>query len=467
MTALAAAPDIEPPGGDAAPADEGGAGAPTPQGCRRVLFVDDEEGVLKSLARLFRRTDLDVTTTASPDEVRRLVRDEEFAVVVSDQRMPEIEGTRLLEEVRDLRPETLRISLTGYADKEAAIEAINRGSVYRFLTKPWEDDELRAEIARAVEEYNVRAEVRRLTELTRRQNAELAGLNEGLERRVAERTAEVESLHADLKASFNGSILVIASLAERHSPVVGSHSKRVAATTRKLAAELGLSKEESYDAFVAALLHDVGKIGLPPEVANKPESALGPHQREKLRGHVVEGERLAAMVPNLKNAAKLVRHHHEKWNGGGYPDRLVGEAIPLGARLIAVANAYDRALNDRERFAAMTPESALAEVARRVESDFDPDVVAALGRTLTDGDGDGAVLEIDLRDLKPGLKLADEVRTVRGVMLLPNGTVLTEDLIRRVTTFAAADPLGGPIRIARERSSGNGPASDAAGEESS
>ena len=197
----------------------------------KVIFIDDEPQILKAFVRLFRKDDIDLFTTTSPEEVCDLVQTETVALIVSDQRMPEMEGTKLLEHVRDLSPATIRIILTGYADKEAAIEAINQGSVYRFLTKPWNDDELRNEVKRAIDEYTLRQENRRLQELTLSQNEELRDLNQNLELKVKERTEKVTLLNQQLKQGFIGSIRAMAQLGEMHSSDLGEHAKRVTVIT--------------------------------------------------------------------------------------------------------------------------------------------------------------------------------------------------------------------------------------------
>lgn len=158
---------------DVCPAS-GGAGA------SRVLMVDDEPKVLRALRRLLRREAFEVVTTDSPEEALRLLREGPYAVVLADQRMPNLEGTRLLEKAREISPDTVRVILTGHVDVRAAVEAINRGAVYRFVTKPWNDEELRQIVRQGVSQHEMRMENRRLQELTERQNVELKELYRAL-----------------------------------------------------------------------------------------------------------------------------------------------------------------------------------------------------------------------------------------------------------------------------------------------
>ncbi|MDB5051253.1 MAG: response regulator receiver modulated metal dependent phosphohydrolase [Fibrobacteres bacterium] len=420
----------------------------------KILFLDDEQNVLNALRRVFKDEDHSVILTTSPEEARERLSKERIAVAVSDQRMPTLTGIQFLEEVKKASPETVRILLTGHADMNIAMEAINRGSVFRFLLKPWDDDELRAVLKQAAAHYALVTENIRLTELTFRQNQELQGLNENLENKVRERTQEVEELNKRLEKSFLGSVRVMAGLAEVHSAVIGSHSRRVAALSKGMAKKMGLSREEAVQVEVAALLHDVGKTMLPSEVLNKAEHALKPEERERLKRHPVMGEALVRMVPNMETAARLVRHHHERFYGGGFPDRLKGQEIPLGSRIIAVADAYDNALNIRSEYQANLPERIFQQMVARSPGEFDPEVLEALGLFLREGDRiaqEASELEIKDRDLKAGMRLSRDVRNTQGVLLIPAGTVVTEEIVRTLQDYPEASRSLDGIHIFRNQ----------------
>ena len=160
----------------------------------KILMVDDEAGVLSACQRALRNEEYELVVTTSPEEALRKVASELYAVVMSDQRMPVMEGAQLLEKVREISNDTVRIMLTGYADIQAAMDAINRGEVYRFLTKPWNDDELRLTLRQAVAQFKLVTENKRLQVLTQEQNAQLTDLNQNLEQKVVERTEEISRL---------------------------------------------------------------------------------------------------------------------------------------------------------------------------------------------------------------------------------------------------------------------------------
>jgi response regulator RpfG family c-di-GMP phosphodiesterase len=420
----------------------------------RVLFIDDEPNVLRSIQRLFRLEAFQVDTAHTPQEALDYAAAHECAVFVSDQRMPLMEGTTLLSLLRERRPDAIRMTLTGYADKEAAIEAINRGHVAKFLTKPWQDDELVTEVRLAVEHYKTKQENQRLQLLAQQQNAELLALNSSLEARVAQRTEDVTRLNQSLKASFLSSIALMAQLGELHSPTVGSHSQRVATLAKEVALALKRPADEVTTIYAAALLHDIGKVGLPESLLQKNPALLTEAERNHLRQHPIAGERLVSLVPALATAASLVRSHHERWNGTGYPDRLTHAAIPLGARVIAVVNHYDNLLNDRSHFENATRLKSLQATSKMAGTWFDPDVVSALSEVIRQHESQDqgpTTVEILLKDLRAGMQLAAPLLTVRGVMLLPADSVLSEGIIDRVLAFHHSDPINGSILVYRQK----------------
>lgn len=424
----------------------------------KVLVVDDESGVLSACARALRRVDAEVLTADSPVRGLELSTTTDFAVIVSDQRMPEMSGAQFLEQVSQRSPDTVRVILTGYADVNLAMDAINRGGVYRYLTKPWNDDDLRSVVSQGLEQYSLVRENRRLQELTKQQNDELRQLNASLEQRVEERTADINRLNGELRSSLLGSIRVLAELTEMHSRVIGSHGQRVAALCRQLAPLLEMTGADLVQLEIAALIHDIGKIGIPAEVARKRDAALSAQERTVMELHPGRGEAIIRMVPNLALAANIVRHHHERLDGHGYPDRLGGEQIPLGSRIIAVASAYDNVLNSRDTFESVTPVKALQVIEQITAGRFDPRVVDALRRVVgaqVDSVQQAAEIEVRLRDLRVGMKLSRELKTTRGVLLLPKDCQINAEHLSRVRTFQQSEPIVDSAYVYRPAANGD------------
>ena len=264
---------------------------------------------------------------------------ETIDLVVSDMRMPEMNGAQFLQKVNEQWPDTIRILLTGYAEIGATIDAINKGHIYRYISKPWEDNDIVLAIKQALHQKQLEKANQGLEELTRKQNEELKDLNANLEQKVKARTEEVrqtmgflEVAHEKLKKGFITSIRVFSNLIEMREGVMAGHSHRVAELSRAIAQQMGMAEAEVQDVFLAALLHDVGKIGLPDYLLEKPFANLTNEERLEVIKHPVKGQTALMALEQLQGAAKLIRSHHEHFDGLGFPDKLHGLEIPLGAQ---------------------------------------------------------------------------------------------------------------------------------------
>ncbi len=414
----------------------------------KVLIVDDEAAVLRSVTRALRKESYIIEATSSPLEALECVRKQTYAVVLSDHMMPEMRGTDLLRQVRKVSPDTVRIILTGHADSHTLEQAVNEGEIYRFLAKPWDDGHMRRLIRQSVEQHGLSRENRRLQTLTEQQNQELQRANATLEARVQERTAHIEALNADLRESFVGALKGMASLVDAHSRVIGSHSRRVASLARDLARRLGLAEADVFDTFAAAVLHDVGKIGADDH---------GGAGLEQAAEHAVRGETIVGRVAGLRAAARLVRHHHENVDGSGGPDGQQHEQIPLGARIIAVANAYDNALNGADTFEDADAAAVLEQLNSLVEKSLDRRVLGELKVLLAETgqlSRDQHQAEVGPEDLQAGMRLLREVRTVSGRLLLAAGTTIQSQQLASFRRFQATDPVVEAILVTRRRHSG-------------
>ncbi len=407
----------------------------------RILCVDDEPNILAALRRLFRQTGYQVRVANSGAEGLQLLEADEADLVISDMRMPEMDGAAFLKQVRQRWPRTLRILLTGYADIGSTVEAINQGEVFRYISKPWDDQDLLLIVRHALERLELERERARLEALTTQQNEELKDLNANLELKVMERTVELRKAHEKLKASFLTSIKVFANLIELRGGVLAGHSRRVADVARKIALRMGLSAPEAQDIFLAGLLHDIGKIGFTDDLLAKPVSHLTGEELGAYRKHAARGEQALMSLTEVQGAAAIVRAHHERYDGTGFPDALAGLAIPLGARILAVANDYDGL-----QMGILTPRKFSAEDARKLIAEsrgkrYDPLVVDAFLEVA--GGIEGVVKEMAVlaQDLKPGMVLARDLLTRDGMMLLAADYVLDERLIQQMQAYAASEGI--------------------------
>jgi response regulator RpfG family c-di-GMP phosphodiesterase len=420
-----------------------------------ILTVDDEEGILKSLQRQLRTLDINILAAQSGQEGLKLLQGNKVSIIISDQRMPGMTGVQFLQKSRELSPDSTRILLTGYADIDATIDAINNGAVKYYINKPWDDEVLLSRIKESLDMYEMVMENRRLTELTNRQNKELKQLNASLEQKVAEQTNEIRIQHNELKNSFKDTIKALSTIIEIRRKDVGNHSERVALIVKEMIRDTGLSEKEYQDIIFAAFLHDIGKVSLPDQILERNERDYTKADFEQIARHPILGQTCVFSIRGLEDAALIIRHHHEEYNGNGYPDNLEGDAIPLGSRLIRIADAFDHLA-----FRGAHPDnkilnSALAHLVQHSGSKFDPELVKRfverdiikifmLQKTSAD------LIAVLPSALQKGMILASDIYTESGMFLLPKGARLSPHMINRLIKISKVDPIEGKIKVFKE-----------------
>jgi response regulator RpfG family c-di-GMP phosphodiesterase len=423
-----------------------------------LLFVDDETAILSSLRRLFRPHGFRILTAESGPQGLALLEQEAVDLVISDMRMPEMDGARFLEQVRQRWPEVIRILLTGYADIESTVAAINRGEVFRYIHKPWDDHEIVLMVKEALERKRLERENGRLNAVVAAQNAELRALNASLEQKVAARTEElkkalklVQQAHGRLKTGFLATVQAFAGLVEMRGRHLSGHARRVADHARALARAMGLDEAAQQHVLFAALLHDIGKIGMADEILERPVGSLTPEQRAEFMHHPERGEQALKQIEQLQEAARLIRHHHELYDGSGFPDHLAGLAIPLGARILTVANEYDGLVHGILVQQPMRPKDALAYLIENRGKRYDPAVVDRFAEILNEHLR-GVLDETPLRPplLKPGMVLSRELMHRDGYLLLAKGYVLNQTVIDQLVKIAATEHQGMTVYVYRK-----------------
>lgn len=401
-----------------------------------VLCVDDEPNILSSLQRALRNPRLRVLTAPGGAEALDLLRRTPVDLVISDMRMPGMDGAQLLEEVRRHWPEVMRMLLTGHADMGSTVAAINRGGIFRYVHKPWDAAELMGAVEQATAMLALQRERDRLEALTQRQNAELQAFNHELEQRVTARTAELEKANSRLHAGYLQSIKAFMSLLELRSGALAGHGRRVADTARHIARAMGLAEELVKQVFIAGLVHDIGLLGLSDQQLDKPTGRYSAEEMEHYRGHALRGEQTLLALDDMHALLPLVRSHHEHFDGSGFPAQLAGAAIPLGARILAVADAWDDLLHGQAVAQKLAPGEARVFMQRRRGTQFDPEVLDVFlmvteARTATAP----ARLVLPTSALKEGMVLAEDLLSAQGVMMLAAGHRLSAALIARLAEF--------------------------------
>ncbi len=401
-----------------------------------VLCVDDEPNILASLRRTLRSSGCRVVTAQGGVEALERMREAPVDVIVSDMRMPGMDGVQLLEQIREEWPEAIRILLTGHAEMSATIAAINRGQIFRYISKPWHESELLATVRQGLDLVGLQRDRARLEELTITQNLELRAFNERLEQRVLDRTNELADANKKLKQGFLTSVKVFSNLLElRRGRLIG-HGRRVAYLARAVAGSMSLGEQEIQDIFVAGLLHDIGHIGLPDSLLSKPVARLSPEELSQYRQHPLWGEQSLMALEDLQAVAALIHSHHERFDGRGYPDGKAGLGIPLGSRILAVVDTYDELQEGHLGGAKPTAQEARILLQQGRGSQFDPEVLETFLQ-VTQIEQRKAIsnLVVTSEGLLPGMVLDSDLISPQGVLLLTAGHRLTEALIRRIRSF--------------------------------
>ncbi|MFT3746176.1 MAG: response regulator [Pyrinomonadaceae bacterium] len=314
----------------------------------KLLIVDDEPANLRMLNRLF-RNDYDVVTASSGPNALELLNKHDIAVIISDQRMPEMKGIDFLKRAASIRPHTVRIVLTGYTDVSDLVEAINSGVIYKYITKPWVNTDLVLNVRRATEYY----------ETLKKQHL-LTRANERLELR--------------LLSTFQGLIRVAREAVRVKRPELAEHCRRTANYAALIGERYSLAPKDLEALIFAALLHEFPHLDQPIEVDLNLRVLSEDHLND-IRSRFEFGLRPMTRIPDMQDIVTIIRYQHECYDGSGFFSHLDGEKIPLGSRILAVANFYDEIHSGRRPELLCTDEEIIEWMRERAGKDLDPEVV--------------------------------------------------------------------------------------------
>jgi len=324
----------------------------------KILCVDDEPNILSALRRMFMVSGFVVEEANSAAEALQKLEQTEFHLVLSDMQMPEMNGAELLAQVRDRWPKVMRLMLTGTADLKTAISAINEGEIYRYLTKPWNDEEVVSTVKSALERYALILERDNLLDLTKQQNHSLAVMVNTLEEKVKERTAELSNSYNELRGSYIASVKAYSTLIGLRDSALLAHSKSVADLAVRMAKAANCSQNDTQDIYIAGLLHDIGKIGLSDENLSNLSNGVGGYSKKLYEAHAKAGQDCLSGLYEMDRIALYIGTHHERFDGSGFPSGLKGDAIPFGGRILAVVEAFEEVQIKKKDVEQMSPRDA-------------------------------------------------------------------------------------------------------------
>jgi response regulator RpfG family c-di-GMP phosphodiesterase len=406
---------------------------------RRILVVDDEEIVLVALREALRREKFDVVATSDATLALEYLRKENFAVILTDQQMPVLSGLELLAQAKQMQPHATRILITAVLSLDTVIDAINKGEIYRFIVKPWLHEELIVTVKNAMQRYDLIRHNERLQAETMGMNERLLKLNQSLDQQVklvAQQNDELSRLNQALEENLGRSVQLCLETIQTFYPTLGSQARRVNQLCRAIAESLHLTTQERQTLDISSLLHDVGLVGVPRRIIRKwqmePESLSEP-ERILIEQHPVLGQELTSFAHHLKDVGAVIRAHHERFDGEGYPDHLERDKIPWLARLLSVAVHYA---------ASNLPASAVVEDIKHLSGvAFDPEAVRAFLRALPKATMPRKEKEVLMAELQPGMIISRGIYTANGLLLIPEGQLLTATNIEKILNHNRIYPI--------------------------
>jgi len=405
----------------------------------RILLLDDDEIILLAIKETLSREHYELAVFSSAKAALAAVEKTPFAVIISDQRMPEMSGLDFLAACKQHQPNASRILITGVLTLNTVIDAVNRGEIFRFLAKPWIREELLATVRNGVHRFQLLEQNERLRRDTLELNEKLVAANRLLEERLQELTAGKTALdhaHDALRRNFEHSLELCYRLIETFHPVLGRQTKAVTTICHQMADIGPFSAEEKHVLAASAWLNNIGMIGLPRGLVtrslNDPEG-LSSSEQELLRHHPIYGQTLASFVDELRDVGETIRAHHERFDGRGYPDGISGDDIPLPARYLAVAVAFVESSHPRDQ--------ALDSILQESGRAFDPEAVRLFLKVSHSMNLPRKVREITLHELSAGQVLASGIYSPSGLLLIPEDRALDDALIRKIREHNAVTPI--------------------------
>jgi response regulator RpfG family c-di-GMP phosphodiesterase len=367
------------------------------------------------------------------------LEERDFAVIISDQRMPEMLGLDFLVQSRQLRPKASRILITAVLALPTIVDAINRGEIFRFVAKPWLREELMATVRNAVQRHELITQNEALQNETLSLNAQLVAANADLEAKVRdleEQRHRLDGLNQQLAEKFNNSLELCRRIITTYDPVLGGQSKALVEFASQMALTDSFTPAQSRALVTAAWLCDLGLIGVPREMLRafrNPSVQLAERERAMLHGHPVFSQTLAAQVESSAEIGEIIRSHHERYDGKGYPDGLAGEAIPWPARCLAVAVGFiESGLGKTAAIDALLAQSGRA---------YDPDAVRLFLKISNLVKLPRPVREVMFNELQAGMVLANGIYSPLGLLLIGEGQSLNLATIAKIKNHHQVTPI--------------------------
>jgi response regulator RpfG family c-di-GMP phosphodiesterase len=406
-----------------------------------LLLLDDEKDILNALRRLLRK-EYKLVVFTEGQEALDYLQENTVDMIMSDMRMPNMNGAEFLAKSRDIQEDCIRLLLTGYSDIESTVKAINEGGGYSYIGKPWDNDELKISLAKAADYYQLRKQAKQLSVSLFSANEELADLNKLLESKVTQRTAALEATKNKLSDSLDTQkkllrdvLEMISSTIEYRTGAGAGHVRRIALQCRAVAVFLEFDVATCKRIYFCALLHEIGKVGLSDELLQH-HPLESQSSFDNLAGHPVIGAKIIGRVKRFSSLTENIRHQDENYDGTGAPDHLIAESIPMGARIIRAVKDFDYLIAGKENRLRMSIQDAQNWLLSKVDIWYDKRVLEAFFSILSDRENNPEEMEysVGLEGLKVGDSLIEDL-VLNGNVMLTEGQQVSAAIIEKLLRY--------------------------------
>ncbi|EEW10694.1 response regulator [Vibrio mimicus] len=434
-----------------------------------ILLLDDENDILKALNRVL-RMDYNVVTFDNGADALQHLQENPVHIIISDMRMPEMDGADFLAKAREMQPQTVRLLLTGYADIQSTVRAVNAGGIHTYISKPWDNENLKLIVAKAAEFYRLSRDKERLTIALAERNKELEVVNQelaennqkleefnqALEAKVQERTLELQDSNKRLEISlasrnktFKDILAMVTAIIQHRTGYPADHAERIANQAKSVAVKLKLPETIASHVYLCGLMHQIGLIG---ETDND-WKVVKVHQDSDIpitpNVNPILGAEIVGRIKRFEPLMEIIRHQDELYDGTGKPDHLQGGQIPIGARIIKVVKDYDFFVSGANNPRRMHTKSAQEYLRQQAGIYYDINVVEAFIAIVSAVTRieEGMELCISLSEVRPGMVIKRDIYLPNGSLMLTAGNAMNESLLRKLKELEKEMNMPIPVYI--------------------
>jgi len=411
----------------------------------KLLCVDDEKNILVSLKRLFRKDNYEIFLAEGGAEGLEILEKESIDIIISDMRMPNMDGAEFLSRAKEMRKNIPSILLTGFSDQESTIRAINEGKISAYVSKPWEDNDIKLKVSSLLKISHLEREKERLLLLTHKQNKQLLAWNKKLEEKVEARVTELkqaecmlDKAYEELSGSYDSVVKLLSHAICTREFMLTKDYPDLPALAENLATAAKLSDYMIKQIYYSALLFELGKLALPEKLLNTPTELLHVEDYEQLMAYPEIGASVLSDIPNFRDTARIIEHHYEYIDGSGAPDALDGDEIPVGCKVLSIVKDYYLLQSGKLDGIKYTAKDARSYIIDNKGKLYDASLTDVFSEISKKYENDNAILEeriVKTMQLQKDMVLSRDCINLKGLLLLNKGAKLTETMIAKLIAF--------------------------------